>query len=572
MRWKYIASGLAVCLIAASLWYTWGSGLLMKKNEPASLVPLEALFFAEQKNIGELIDGFNASRLGRSLATIDIERVAAGTGLDQGQTDKLEQVVASAKALGNNAVIRQFCDDSLSFAFFPGATEAVVAGEKHVLPMQVLLIARPKHKAELLEMMSSAFTGDVKQGVIPYGKSEITQFTSDGTMFFAALADGYFLFAFDQATLKTSLDLASQPQASLAGLPEFIELKGQYDRLDFFVFTSPEAISAELTKHQQHDWPSENLAGLRCSAYGVWREKGRFRDRSITLIDKEKLSPVNRRFLANPPQKNDTLALVPADVQFYYWSNALAFRTILELLQEDGMAETTLYEDSAASFKEMTGHDLEQVLAGFADGLSLQVRRGSGNEIIPLPSLTVFFPVKDKAVIEDAIARGIQSLGLVTQDELYRNRGYRSCNLGLPGGIELLYGFLDGQLFFSSDRKMMEEIVDAVEDRKGLKESPDFAVFATEFEKPNNSVAYVKVSEVTGGIRELAGWAGAMLAIKDGELAAKSQILIDGLLNPLFDGISMISTIGTRTFLDQDRITMESIYEIAPEQKPAKEQ
>ncbi|KAB2891267.1 MAG: hypothetical protein F9K32_04990 [Desulfobulbaceae bacterium] len=572
MRWKYIASGLAICLIAAVLWYSWGSGLLMKKKEPTSLVPRETLFFAEQRNIGTLIDGFNASRLGRSLTAIDIEKVAAGAGLDRVQTTRFQQVVESAKELGNNAVIRKFCDDSLAFAFFPGTTEAVISGQKHSLPMQVLLIARPKQRAELLEMMSSAFTGDVRQGAIPHGKSEITRFTSEGTTFFAALTDGYFLFAFDQATLKTSLDLSSQPQASLAGLQEFIELKGQYDRPDFFVFTSLQAITAELSKHRPQEWPEGNLAGLRCSVYGVWREERRFRDRSITLIDREKLSPANRRFLANPPQINSTLSLVPAGVQFYYWSNALAFRTILELLEEDGQAEASLYAETAASFKELTGHDLQQVLAGFADGLSLQVKRGGGNELIPLPSLTVFFPVKDKAIVEDAIATGMRSLGLATQEGQYRNRVYRSCNLGLPGGIELLYGFLEGQLFFGSDLKMLQEIVDAVEDQKGLRESPDFAAFAADFDKPSNAQVYVKVSEVAAGVRELAGWAGAMLALKDGELAAKSQILIDGLLNPLLEGINMISTIGTRTFLGQDRITMESVYEVAPEQQPAKEQ
>ena len=572
MRWKYIASGLAFCLIAAILWYTWGSGLLMNKKEAVSLVPRETLFFAEQRNIGTLIDGFNASRLGRSLTAIDIERVAAGAGLDLVQTSRLKQVAESAKVLGNNAVIRKFCDDSLAFAFFPGTTEAVISGQKHSLPMQVLLIARPKQRAELLELMSSAFTGDVRQEVIPHGKSEITRFASDGTIFFATLTDGYFLFAFDQATLKTSLDIASRPQTSLADLQEYIELKRQYDRPDFFVFTALQAIATELTKHGPQEWPAGNLAGLRCSAYGAWREEGRFRDRAITLIDREKLSPANRRFLANPPQINDTLSLVPAGIQFYYWSNALAFRTILELLEEDGMKEASLFAETAASFKEMTGHDLEQVLAGFADGLSLQVKRGGGNELIPLPSLTVFFPVKDKAEVEDAITTGIRNLGLATQEGLYRNRGYHSCNLGLPGGIELLYGFLEGQLFFGSNLKMLQEIVDAVEDRKGLRESPDFAAFASEFDKPSNSQTYVKVSEVAGGVRELAGWAGAMLALKDGELAAKSQILIDGLLNPLLEGVSMISTIGTRTFFGQDRITMESVYEVAPEQLSAKEQ
>jgi hypothetical protein len=573
MRWKYFFSGLAVCLLIAALWYAWGSGLFAGKREPARLVAKDALLFVEQKRIGELIDGFNASRLGKSLAAIDIGKAAAVAGLNGEQTARLEQSVETAGELAENPVIRKFCDDSLSLAFFRGTTEATITNQKRQLPLQMLLIARPKQKAELLEILSSAFTADIKQKTMQYGDKEITQFSGDGTTFYATLANGFFLFAFDQQTLQNSLDCSGKIEQSLAGLSEYQTLKQQYQEdIDFFMFTSPEAIERELIRDRQQEWPTGAMAGLRYSSYGVWHDKDQFRDRSITLVDRKTLPAVNSWVFANPPQKNESLAMVPADIQFYYWSNTLALRFLLDLLKTEGTGNSQQYDDVASGFKEMTGHDIGQIAASIGDGVSIQMRRGGPDAVIPVPSATVFFPVKDRGAVEDAISRGMSGLGLVTRDQKYRDRTFRSCSLGLPGDTEILYGFIDDYLFFGSSRQMLESIIDTMEKGNGLSKSPGFAALAAEFDKPNNSVTYIRVSEVISDIREIAGWAGAMLAMQDGELAAKSQVLTDALLNPLFDGISMISTIGTRTYTDADRIVMESIYTIVPDQNQAKKQ
>ena len=49
-----------------------------------------------------------------------------------------------------------------------------------------------------------------------------------------------------------------------------------------------------------------------------------------------------------------------------------------------------------------------------------------------------------------------------------------------------------------------------------------------------------------------------MLAIKDRELARKSKVLIDDLVNPVLEGLAMYSIIGSRKHHEGNTIVFES--------------
>jgi hypothetical protein len=59
-------------------------------------------------------------------------------------------------------------------------------------------------------------------------------------------------------------------------------------------------------------------------------------------------------------------------------------------------------------------------------------------------------------------------------------------------------------------------------------------------------------------VKEVFSWIGTMIAIQDREAAQRSKILIDKLINPLLDGLAMYSTIGMRSYTEQDSIIIES--------------
>jgi hypothetical protein len=59
-------------------------------------------------------------------------------------------------------------------------------------------------------------------------------------------------------------------------------------------------------------------------------------------------------------------------------------------------------------------------------------------------------------------------------------------------------------------------------------------------------------------LREMVTWGGTMLAIKDKELARKSKVLIDELINPLLEGLAMYSIVGSRKYQEGGTIVFES--------------
>jgi hypothetical protein len=78
------------------------------------------------------------------------------------------------------------------------------------------------------------------------------------------------------------------------------------------------------------------------------------------------------------------------------------------------------------------------------------------------------------------------------------------------------------------------------------------------FQKLNNSVCYVNQATLVTHLEDLFSWAGTMLAIQDRHAAEKSKKIIDEFISPLFLGMAMYEKSATRTYIEDDRIIIET--------------
>jgi hypothetical protein len=76
--------------------------------------------------------------------------------------------------------------------------------------------------------------------------------------------------------------------------------------------------------------------------------------------------------------------------------------------------------------------------------------------------------------------------------------------------------------------------------------------------KPSHAITFLDVGQATDMVKEMISWGGTMLAIQDRELARKSKVLIDELINPMLDGLAMYSLVGSRKVIDGSDIVYES--------------
>lgn len=580
MKIRYLAGLGGFCAVLLLLWYALDTGLILQKNDPAAFVPQNALVFVEQKNIGGLIDGFRSSRLGKTLASFDVERLAGDIGLAADKAAELAQSVKVIEDLSSSSLFREFCGKSLALAVLPldPPSSPGVSGEKTDLPFRMLVIAKPQHKAEFLELISSVYSGKVRQSESKYGKSTIRKMATDDVTFFVTTVDGFFLFSLEEKTLHDAIDVSSQSEKSLAKMQAFDKLKKQFASPDFFVFTSFEELRRDLSMTTAAESPVRKIAeqfaatnGLQHSVYGMWRENGQLKDKSVTLIDRKNLDPLVKQMLSVAPERNDTLRLVPEDILTYYWSNTFAPGLMWEMYKEKNKADVETLTGIAQQFKTVTGSDVEKVLALIDGGVSLFMKKGDENAFIPLPHFAVLLKLKDRKQMEEVVRRSVAHLSIPLQENTYKKVTYSSYGLTLSGGLQALYGFHENFLFFANSQKVLEDIVDTMESGKGFQKGEVYPRLGMDLENGNNSVCFIRMLGLVEGLKELVGWGGTMLAIQNREAAEKSKRLIDEVIAPLLDGMTMFSSIGTSSRLTEDRIVVESTIELTPD-PPAKKE
>jgi len=576
MKVRYIAALCLIMLLFAG-WYFWDSAVFTKKEAASFYVPQDAVLFVEQKNIGALFDTLQNSRLGKTLGAMDFLQISKDLGLSGENQSSLEQSLKFFKGLLNNTLFREFSGKIFAFALLP-ADPVLADGESNSYPFKPVLITKPKHKAEILEIVSSVFAKDFRQSETSYKGVTIKKLQFDDFVVFAAVIDGYFLFSIDEQTIQHAYDVSRGGHTSLANNQNFQTLKKQLQEPEFMVFCSLEGLRQQLAKTTRQETPTvqkelgEKLAstsGLMYSAYGIWHDKELLRDSSITLVDPTKLDPFFAQLLSIPAENNDTLRFAPENILTYYWSNTLALSSIWKMYVENSKADPDGIQQMKAAVKKSTGKEISELLAMVDGGISFFMQKGDEKAFIPLPHFAIFLKLKDRQAGEEVLRMMIAQHNIPLKSESYKQIQYEAYDLALPGGLQALYGFQDNFLFISNSSDLIKEIINTRESGKSLQANETYSRMNINLEEGNNSVSYIRVADLLGGIKDLVGWGSVMLAMQDKEVAEKSRIIIEDIINPLLDGMTMFSTISTRSRLARDQIVVESVITLNPlENKP----
>ncbi len=113
------------------------------------------------------------------------------------------------------------------------------------------------------------------------------------------------------------------------------------------------------------------------------------------------------------------------------------------------------------------------------------------------------------------------------------------------GSVLPTLSFGKESIIVSSNREQIKRFLGA-EQSRSLADQESFRLLSGDILKPSHAITYLDVGQTTDMIKEMISWGGTMLAIQDRELARKSKVLIDELINPILDGLAMYSLIGSR--------------------------
>ena len=563
----------AVCVVAVVLYLL--VTVRLGKVTVADFLPTETLVCIEQRDLGPLLDEFKVSRLGRAVMGIDTTKIATDLGLAPEEINKIKDARKQLDDFLNSPVFQEVLGQEFTLALLPVPDDALDAPEK-TAASSFLFIAKPRHNADLLEMMSSLFARKLEQTSIQHGKYSIKQYSleKEKTLSVVTVA-GYVIAAFDERLVQAGLDRYDSKQKTLAQNKEYIRLRHDFIDAKLFTYVSMPALSSQISRLTATFDPEQKgniqkaldqWKGWEGLAFGVWKEKGRVRDKGVVLFNKDKLNPLVAKMCSVQPGENKTLAMIPADILGYYWTNTLSMGTFWEMFTQEMKDSTEQIKAIEQDVKKFTGVELQQLIAMFGSEAVFLLKDVATDGFIPLPNGAIFL----KIAKEDEFIKMLHPL-LVKTAIPFQNEDYKGVKLNILGvslhpGLQPVYALHQGYLVMASTVDLVKKIVDGggsglVGDGRFQQVNQGLNQGLT---KVNNSVSFVRFSSLLKMMKELATWGGTMLSMQAPEVALKSKVVIEQMVLPLLDGLAMYEVIGSRSGIQNDAIVLESVMVLAP--------
>ena len=563
---KIFVLALIAALIASGLFFFF-KGEKKSLTTPTAFIPEDVLVCITQKDLGRMLDDFKKSRLGKTFGQIDFVKMAEDMGVPQESITSLKKGQDDTNDFLNGPIFKEIFNNEFTIALLPVQAPNLenLTGriEEHLL-----LIAKPGHGTQLIDLLTSGLVKVANQTSVSYGSHTIklSQLEKGRTLAAISVQD-LVLIAFDERIIRESLDCYDKKKRSLQDNEGFLKLRETFKDPVSFSYFGMESLQKQMgmllekTDLKQKDLLKDvwrKWSGLQAAGYGVWREAGRIRDKGVFVVDNEKLDPALRNFYATPSEKNASLAIVPQNVLAYYWTNTMDFPAYWKMyLQRSDFSQQKI-DAIREGAKRQLGTDIETILGLLDKQCGLMVQDGEGKRFFPVPDFSMFVRLKDSNRLSTLAQKFLKNNALQVQTQDYKGVQITSMAAFPQGGLMPVYMIHDQYLVAASSMAMIKQIIDTMKEGHGLVENPRFQKVSSGLLDENNSVGYLRIGEMMHAVKGLVGWGRAIVAIQGQGNARKTAIVIDRLVNPLLDGLSMYSDFGLRSRIAPDQILVES--------------
>lgn len=567
--------GIVVLLVAFSLGlFFFFQGTVGKRVEAADCLPDDVLFYGEQLEFIEMYQSFMGSRLGRTLSRLDYPGIAAELGASEEKIQQVEESWRNVSKILADPGLNELLGKEFSVAVFP-ASSFSEENSVRAIEKSLLLIARPRHSTKLLQLLAPFLSEDIQQSTIQYGKHTITRYQIDAqnTLATASIA-GLVLAGFEERLVRKSLDIYDNQKDTLSDNKDFQKLRRHLQGKQLFCYFSFPALLDQgrmIGKNLPDEDRSEFLAlleqwkGLRAAAYGAWREKGLVKDKFEILFDQKKLDGQLAMHSGVKPGENQTLQLVPRDVFLYYWANTLNLPFLWELYSSNApQQKPEAFVLLQRELRDSAGVELEEVLAMIGNEFGV-IMEDVDREGIPLPKATIFIQLKEPEKFLKVFNVLLKNADIPVTQKQYQGQDITYWGVSPQGGLQPAFALMDNYLFISNSLDLVQQIADLKTDpSQNLSNSPAMKVVGGHFTEDNNSATYIHIAKLADSLKSIAIWTGGMAALQGPEIARNVDIVINQLVLPFLDGVAMYTQLGSRSFITDESIVVESTTIIVP--------
>jgi len=563
---KYVLAALLL-LCGLSLFFFLRSGQV-KKVQAADVLPADVMLYVEQHDFVKTYQEFAGSRLGRVLSRIDYVDITVELGGDKDDVADALNLWKEIDKLINEPAFDQLLGEEFTLALFP------MPGFSRENPIEnvkerLLLIARPRHNAKVLQFLASHFAKDVERSTVQYGSHTITRYkVSEKITFSTTTVAGLVLAAVDERLVRKSLSTFDDQISTLAGSIQYQQLRENFEGATLFQYLSllplkkqVQLIAEKLPENDQQQLLDllEQWNGWTAGAYGAWDKKGVINEKLQILYNPEKLDKDVARIFAMAPEKNNTLTMVPADSLFYYWGNNLNLPLLFDMYSDMLVEQRPeMFDLLQQELQDTVGMKLEDILELAANECGVIIEKIEG-EGVPIPQVLMMLQLKDTEKFMQIFHKLLEEAAIPISTSHFQGQEISYWGVAPQKGLQPAFTLLGNYLLLSNSRDLVKQVVALQKNPVDtLVNNPELKELQGELTQSNNSTAYVHIALMADAFKTLATWAGGMAVLQGPETAHKATVVVEELILPLLDGVAMYTQLATRTEVKNNSIIVES--------------
>ena len=540
----------------------------IKAVQAADILPADVMVYAEQRDFVKMYKDFAGSRLGRVLSRIDYVDIAIELDGDDDLVRDALRLWQEIHKLINEPGFDQLLGKEFSLAFFPMPGFSIEDPLKN-LEERLLLIARPRHNATLMQFLASYIAKDIEQKTVQYGSHTITRYKIDDkyTLSTATVA-GLVLAAVDERLVRKSLNAYDDQKNSLSNTPEFQQLRKNFEGATLFKYFALTPIKEQgkiVAEKLPEDGKKQLLElleqwnGWEAGAYGAWETDGLIEEKLEILYDFQNLDKDVAKLFATAPEKNSTLDMVPADSLFYYWGNSLNLPLLYEMYSDMIVQQRPeMLSLLQQELQDVAGVKIEDILALVANECGLIVEEVEG-EGIPIPRVLMMIELKDSERFMEVFHKLLAETDIPIGNSSFQDHEISYWGIAPQDGLQPAFTLSGNYLLLSNSRDFVKQVVALKSNPVDtLLNDPEVKRLQNKLSGNNNSTAYVHIALMADAFKSLATWAGGMAVLQGPEKARKVNIIIEELVLPLLDGVAMYTQLASRTEMKETSIVVES--------------
>ena len=575
MRQIFIVAPLIVLLFFILYMFTPGPS---RVTPPELFLPPDSILVVTQHQLEKRVKEFTASRLGKAVGSIDFQALADDL--------QVPGIAGDQAASIREELIRTFNDPLFNIIFGKEVTVGLFPFDLDIsrdLPPQILentlIICRPRHNAKLLDVLGSLVVEQDRIEEAQYGAHLIKRIPLEDQRTLAAVrVEDMFLFSLNERQLRTSLDRYDSGENNLEHSSGYKEYRERFADASLFAYVSVsefgELISDAIPEAQggryQRTLDQMVVDGAyQALFFGAWRKQDTILEKVVIKFDEELLDKGTGTYLTASDESGATLSRVGEDSILYYWNSQFDLRPLLKQVaaRQGGQrsGETGNGKARTDTFPGISGEQVERLAN---NDLTIVFKPIPTSQFVPIPHAMLAMRNQYPENLRSLVRTLIKRYRIPTRDVNINDvSGLSWGSLLGGGGLQPTLLFVDDYLVLTTNLQQAEEFTGGVSKEDSLLTSELFNRVGQDLVGDNQSIGFFNVSEITVMLKELISWGGTMIAIKDRDMARKSKILIDRLINPLLDGISMYSIVGTRKYMEDNLIIFESTTAIEDEER-----